>query len=162
MPDHPRTCGENFACFTVVSPRCGSPPHLRGKRVADGRGQAVDRITPAPAGKTRVGEHRHHRRTDHPRTCGENIVARRGNHSHRGSPPHLRGKPRRVLPVQARHRITPAPAGKTREVSDAARADSDHPRTCGENIVASGYQCGRAGSPPHLRGKRIGRRDQDA
>ena len=70
--DHPRRCGENFQVLEWFPFHVGSPPQVRGKQSLCRRFSAVNRITPAGAGKTHywlcvclVG-------WDHPRRCGEN------------------------------------------------------------------------------------------
>ena len=50
--DHPRTCGENSSISGLLRRLCGSPPHLRGKRGRRDKLSNIQRITPAPAGKT--------------------------------------------------------------------------------------------------------------
>ena len=51
--DHPRLCGEKLSHRRVYFPRLGSPPPMRGKvRMHEGK-LAMDRITPAYAGKSR-------------------------------------------------------------------------------------------------------------
>ena len=131
----------------------GSPPHLRGKPVRRLHIQRVDRITPAPAGKTPLCFDPQLNRPDHPRTCGENRFFALASASIYGSPPHLRGKP---APARRKHqgrRITPAPAGKTLQGSAHGNRLSDHPRTCGENFDHCTPAGSSPGSPPHLRGK---------
>ena len=70
----------------------GSPPQVRGKRLA-GTDRALQQgITPAGAGKTIdkdgvivIGQ-------DHPRRCGENRKPDMVIHPYQGSPPQVRGK----------------------------------------------------------------------
>ena len=50
--DHPRMRGEDTATTSTPSPNAGSPPHARGRRCESFVRQALDRITPACAGKT--------------------------------------------------------------------------------------------------------------
>ena len=90
---------------------------------------------------------------DHPRTCGENHGFSPANLKPQGSPPHLRGKHDDRVDTIARERITPAPAGKTRLADMVQKLEMDHPRTCGENFLASEDAAYITGSPPHLRGK---------
>ena len=73
-PDHPRTCGENLLSSLLSSPIRGSPPHLRGKRSLFEMSQEIQRITPAPAGKTKIVAAAIGACADHPRTCGENQI----------------------------------------------------------------------------------------
>ena len=70
--DHPRTCGENKSRTLYERHKCGSPPHLRGKRNFKVFLFIHVRITPAPAGKTWAMKLEETEQEDHPRTCGEN------------------------------------------------------------------------------------------
>ena len=72
-----------------------------------------------------------------------------------GSPPHLRGKHDFYIPTPVIIRITPAPAGKTKDEQIKNFRSMDHPRTCGENALMMRAGCSTKGSPPHLRGKLI-------
>ena len=51
----------------------------------------------------------------------------------RGSPPHARGRPSRVLCRGAKRRITPACAGKTGKDPRVGGVAGDHPRMRGED-----------------------------
>ena len=72
----------------------------------------------------------------------------------RGSPPRVRGKPRRDRLIFGKLRITPARAGKTAGSSATCKSHSDHPRACGENEIGTHYEEVAHGSPPRVRGKR--------
>ena len=50
--DHPRVCGENAGRLQMTDSVLGSPPRVRGKRVAMATRISAWRITPACAGKT--------------------------------------------------------------------------------------------------------------
>ena len=50
--DHPRACGENSVTARPADAAAGSPPRVRGKRLALENGSGDIRITPARAGKT--------------------------------------------------------------------------------------------------------------
>ena len=50
--DHPRRCGENMKKGAKFNPLRGSPPQVRGKLEPYGGLTALERITPAGAGKT--------------------------------------------------------------------------------------------------------------
>ena len=132
--DHPRTCGENFPQGRFQVRHLGSPPHLRGKPFKKEIYDAATRITPAPAGKTNNMTHCFYLFEDHPRTCGENKRGDVSQCSFGGSPPHLRGKLQGRIFLFLQIRITPAPAGKTRNLHFSPGFHQDHPRTCGENI----------------------------
>ena len=113
----------------------------------------IRRITPAYAGK-RPGK------TcfpgfpwDHPRLCGEKLVATRARKLERGSPPPMRGKVRHYVDVQPVQGITPAYAGKSQSFHNRHTACQDHPRLCGEkNHHFCRYGLSE-GSPPPMRGK---------
>ena len=153
--DHPRTCGENYVYSLSGILKPGSPPHLRGKLGTHAGLYLQGGITPAPAGKTWNSCRFVLAGWDHPRTCGENFPQGRFQVRHLGSPPHLRGKPFKKEIYDAATRITPAPAGKTNNMTHCFYLFEDHPRTCGENKRGDVSQCSFGGSPPHLRGKPV-------
>ena len=151
--DHPRACGENAFFANLSRLRPGSPPRMRGKHIAKAYAANKSRITPAHAGKTMEEADSDGGWSDHPRACGENASPRTGMLCGIGSPPRMRGK---RLPHSCgitALRITPAHAGKTRDICARSRSAEDHPRACGENtgLVMSG--CAYPGSPPRMRGK---------
>ena len=78
---------------------------------------------------------------------------RRRDPSGIGSPPRMRGKPRRRRFDSPINRITPADAGKTQFLMLAPRRDQDHPRGCGENSLKRHSRDIFPGSPPRMRGK---------
>ena len=113
----------------------------------------IRRITPAYAGK-RPGK------TcfpgfpwDHPRLCGEKLVATRARKLERGSPPPMRGKARVSTTVIRRVRITPAYAGKRIIIFVDTGYQRDHPRLCGEKSSMDAPHAVLSGSPPPMRGK---------
>ena len=85
---------------------------MRGKVLGVISSQSQIGITPAYAGKSRIGTGLHTPSWDHPRLCGEKGL-------HRVSFP----------PVW---RITPAYAGKSGQGGLKNLAKKDHPRLCGE------------------------------
>ena len=130
--DHPRICGEKFLRRHEHDVLRGSPPHMRGKVRRQYEKDGAGRITPAYAGKRNCGCKFVHCGKDHPRICGEKgmVTLLLGNGL--GSPPHMRGKVM-VAPVfSAILGITPAYAGKSREINQQEEIDRDHPRICGE------------------------------
>ena len=65
----------------------------------------------------------------------------------------MRGK---VSPGSSERRacgITPAYAGKSREVLINVPGSGDHPRICGEKVMIPASMAFITGSPPHMRGK---------
>ena len=131
--DHPRICGEHHPAHLVFptlrgsSPhmrgthRCGSGqrhckgiiPHMRGTRDDQRYANIVQGIIPAYAGNTegRAVVDGHER--DHPRICGEHVIALRGGLCQLGSSPHMRGTPVLPLPLRLPVGIIPAYAGNT-------------------------------------------------
>ena len=65
---------------------------MRGKASKNGRGQMIERITPAYAGKSVVNQPAEARLKDHPRLCGEKLTAPETRRGGTGSPPPMRGK----------------------------------------------------------------------
>ena len=67
----------------------------------------------------------------------------------------MRGKPITEAFKADIDRITPADAGKTAVVKQAAAIAWDHPRGCGENSLLQDAMTKCQGSPPRMRGKRL-------
>ena len=111
------------------------------------------RITPADAGKTGFCTCGAACTGDHPRGCGENQSSKRFYALIDGSPPRMRGKPRRWCCEMFEYRITPADAGKTTSMDSTLKSPEDHPRGCGENTQSRKKLNARSGSPPRMRGK---------
>ena len=112
--DHPRGCGENLPDFKFSGDVKGSPPRMRGKRLAADYHVDSQRITPADAGKTQNYNGFPIVPWDHPRGCGENVADKQHGDAFVGSPPRMRGKLQAHESSPEKHRITPADAGKTR------------------------------------------------
>ena len=72
--DHPRACGEKKVMRGGKDKRMGSPPRMRGKGRSFELPVAVDRITPAHAGKSCNCFGRCDCGQDHPRACGEKKI----------------------------------------------------------------------------------------
>ena len=132
-PDHPRMRGENASYNNLPNTGFGSPPHARGRPLANKEGLLDVAITPACAGKT-VGRHFENRRNpDHPRMRGENASYNNLPNTGFGSPPHARGRLGRGADLANQPGITPACAGKTRTIHLRRRGKPDHPRMRGED-----------------------------
>ena len=126
---------------------------MRGKHLNQQFLQHNHRITPADAGKTCFSVAGAEPQRDHPRGCGENFYSVGLAAYDTGSPPRMRGKHMTGKHYSPTRRITPADAGKTTVVRQAAAIAWDHPRGCGENrLVLTFFPCG-LGSPPRMRGK---------
>ena len=70
-----------------------------------------------------------------------------------GSPPPMRGKVLGLRTSGLLPRITPAYAGKSASDISAASFKRDHPRLCGEKLIAISIFLCASGSPPPMRGK---------
>ena len=90
--DHPRVCGEKYQAGEAQRQSQGSPPRMRGKAEIESYADECDRITPAYAGKRFVSTLCRCVRWDHPRVCGEKLVAPLVAARIGGSPPRMRGK----------------------------------------------------------------------
>ena len=110
--DHPRVCGEKLGGETRMAIRVGSPPRVRGKVVQAPRRCAMERITPACAGKSHRKQQPAGGNRDHPRVCGEKGFPPQFGQSSGGSPPRVRGKAFYDAWMLFQGRITPACAGK--------------------------------------------------
>ena len=113
------------------------------------------RITPACAGKTGIATKALVLVRDHPRVCGKNLAPTAKPLVIQGSPPRVREKHIYPQTFVSRLRITPACAGKTRHISNAATFLEDHPRVCGQNLASSTGFLYSAGSPPRVREKPV-------
>ena len=151
--DHPRTCGEKFILALYWAFVLGSPPHMRGKVTCQVSDQNQFGITPAHAGKRKHKPGKRMEQGDHPRTCGEKTLWADKCTAVKGSPPHMRGKGKPFLRDGGQTGITPAHAGKRSSRTCTGFPARDHPRTCGEKMVASFSRFSFMGSPPHMRGK---------
>ena len=118
----------------MIKRKVGSPPQVRGKRVA--------------------GRAKRHDTEDHPRRCGENFCVFMCPPYVYGSPPQVRGKHDLIESGFANNGITPAGAGKTPPHAPVRTRIGDHPRRCGENYFVKPAALRAIGSPPQVRGKR--------
>ena len=91
----------------------------------------------------------------HPRSRGENKIARRFRGQRRGSSPLTRGKQRLWRAVPVREGLIPAHAGKTARPARRSCAPRAHPRSRGENRIITGRTCVMTGSSPLTRGKLV-------
>ena len=146
-------CGEKRKATLWRLPALGSPPRMRGKDFHVRNGLRFAGITPACAGKSNFRCDFFHSSRDHPRVCGEKGDAAHRCRPYSGSPPHMRGKASPFLLCLYFIRITPAHAGKSCHRWTRYAPDRDHPRTCGEKLLAPMAYWLAMGSPPHMRGK---------
>ena len=151
--DHPRLRGENVFFTCSVSKMGGSPPLARGKLFTSQPTPPYDGITPACAGKTSRLPVLSRHVEDHPRLRGENLIYTGMRPGELGSPPLARGKRDPLLARFVCIGITPACAGKTRELFEVLVSYQDHPRLRGENGSFENPAWEKVGSPPLARGK---------
>ena len=136
------------------APAGGSPPRVRGKRVAPPQHRPQPRLTPACAGKTQGAVGAEGQGEAHPRVCGENSINLLTQARNHGSPPRVRGKRYSSRLLRLGRWLTPACAGKTPATSSQNQRAWAHPRVCGENLTDVGAWTRVEGSPPRVRGKR--------
>ena len=134
-------------------PAAGSPPHTRGRYSPTTEAGAAHGFTPAYAGKIVYTVLSLPESRVHPRIRGEDRTGRGLSESHRGSPPHTRGRLRLATASSAGGRFTPAYAGKI-FAHDRSRSGSlVHPRIRGEDAQYTATSTRISGSPPHTRGR---------
>jgi len=148
----PRACGEHHFSPPNSVVGTGSPPRLRGAPFPLVLGLLPVGITPAPAGSTNAHYMKYVNGKDHPRACGEHPLLVAPLFYGPGSPPRLRGAHNGLHGLDVRCGITPAPAGSTRTCPRHPRIKQDHPRACGEHMMADTKGDETEGSPPRLRG----------
>ena len=98
VKDHPRTCGEQLEICNRQWHNRGSPPHMRGTEENPMDKYLVVRITPAHAGNSGEPAWYSSQCWDHPRTCGEQSLVFMSYTPPPGSPPHMRGTAKQMLP----------------------------------------------------------------
>ena len=129
---------------------------MRGKVTFPSADRSPSRITPAHAGKRQETGSAERKARDHPRACGEKCGQLAKTRDRRGSPPRMRGKVTFPFADRSASRITPAHAGKRSSLFHPASPFRDHPRACGEKVLARVAHCFAWGSPPRMRGKDTG------
>ena len=149
--DHPRMCGKDCRAVFHTLLQGGSPPHVRERLDEPLKDEPVIRITPACAGKTSVSLAVLDPWRDHPRMCGKDGFTQSSTKACRGSPPHVRERPRIDELVAAKVGITPACAGKTSLCVFSLSSRRDHPRMCGKDTEHGVARHDGRGSPPHVR-----------
>ena len=132
--DHPRSCGKDPMRVFRILYASGSPPLVRERLESN---MAVIKqlgITPARAGKTKLGTAQSADRRDHPRSCGKDLDYFVIFASNLGSPPLVRE--RLLYPANQKSfvGITPARAGKTLRCRRHTLGIEDHPRSCGKDV----------------------------
>ena len=151
---HPRSRGENSTGSWRMRRSQGSSPLTRGKPGRSCGGLARKGLIPAHAGKTAPSSPADTCWRAHPRSRGENAVAKAEGSSQPGSSPLTRGKPRSRAAGAAYSGLIPAHAGKTASPVSSWIARRAHPRSRGENASAVSAAYPASGSSPLTRGKR--------
>ena len=160
--DHPRGCGEKCGSPSVGFGLRGSSPRVRGKVESAAARSALMGIIPAGAGKRSRPRARQAQGRDHPRGCGEKRQAARGRRGHLGSSPRVRGKEPASCNSRRSNRIIPAGAGKSCGPLFLFWGGWDHPRGCGEKMIALSATIWGLGSSPRVRGKVVGQRLEES
>ena len=151
-PVHPRACGEQSGNGLRLKTSSGSSPRLRGTVQGKTALFWLQRFIPAPAGNSvglsffSVGS------SVHPRACGEQYGIGCNRLRCVGSSPRLRGTARIGPPSSGLSRFIPAPAGNRSSPSLPHRAQTVHPRACGEQSPPPAVTTKLIGSSPRLRG----------
>ena len=126
---------------------------MRGQRGAGPPSDGTGRIIPARAGPTFIDIRLKVALTDHPRSCGANRVSQHSCSAKLGSSPLVRGQLVRLVMILTVVRIIPARAGPTPGAVVEEWCDSDHPRSCGANVVRIRRLTVLTGSSPLVRGQ---------
>ena len=150
--DHPRGCGEHCAWGLPCFNWSGSSPRMRGARATIRDSLLKERIIPADAGSTQRGTAAAHRCVDHPRGCGEHLVADNPREYVEGSSPRMRGALAEKTDADRDLRIIPADAGSTYVSPAMSGLLEDHPRGCGEHQYSKVGKYHDMGSSPRMRG----------
>ena len=150
--DHPRMCGEHPHMPRNKSSSEGSSPHVRGARVPSVMSRVRHGIIPACAGSTSSGHVLERTYRDHPRMCGEHPFQDLRVMTAVGSSPHVRGARYQSVRLVTELGIIPACAGSTPAKTLSSAQRGDHPRMCGEHILAVSSAEALEGSSPHVRG----------
>ena len=170
--NHPRVCGEQSNNPISRKSQTGSSPRVRGAAVALGVPAHGLGIIPACAGSSvrRVRPPKKHR--DHPRVCGEQLLACSMLIVVSGSSPRVRGaggscsgsgRHNGIIPACAGSRdsfalrhssfgIIPACAGSRSGRPSPWSSSRDHPRVCGEQPFPCPFSVVSPGSSPRVRG----------
>ena len=155
----------------IIPAHAGNSPEVD----ASGGLMRLRRIIPAHAGNSRTTSRTNATLTDHPRACGELVLATRitgancwiipahaGNSLtcfevvllKCGSSPRMRGTLDQAEVLSHPRRIIPAHAGNSVRSSRKSWSVSDHPRACGELLMTIAVDFDGVGSSPRMRGTR--------
>ena len=152
MPVHPRVCGEQRQTRVRTMPTAGSSPRVRGTAYAFDRRYLSNRFIPACAGNRFPDVRRVSEDAVHPRVCGEQRSAGRGEFTNGGSSPRVRGTGSYESSYRRGCRFIPACAGNRAKLNGAENKIPVHPRVCGEQHLAGVEASASSGSSPRVRG----------
>ena len=111
-------------------------------------------IIPARAGPTTPNQSIVRSRSNHPRSCGANLVLFCVSVWFCGSSPLVRGQLKASDELSEAERIIPARAGPTERLLLECSVRPDHPRSCGANLTSRHAISYCNGSSPLVRGQR--------
>ena len=151
-PVHPRACGEQISAVSSGFSSTGSSPRVRGTVKYLNTGSEQDRFIPARAGNRLTFGCRTGSTPVHPRACGEQYFGPYSIVTQDGSSPRVRGTDRPSRGDGRAYRFIPARAGNRARAAVWMRADSVHPRACGEQVFAEDRALLTSGSSPRVRG----------
>ncbi len=154
--DHPRSCGKDAMKMMLFQRNGGSPPLVRERQIRGLTARRKAGITPARAGKTRITPGDEFIAEDHPRSCGKDNIMKCIMTMYSGSPPLVRERHPDGIADEVGVGITPARAGKTRNLQLARCNAQDHPRSCGKDPTPSSAELPFLGSPPLVRERPAG------
>src|SRR5699024_8781113 len=148
----PRSCGEHLPVTTIFVSVMGSSPLMRG--APSGRFYQGVRLglIPAHAGSTNLNRPRPEPLPAHPRSCGERLGKPTELVIQAGSSPLMRGAQILDDLIEGNMGLIPAHAGSTDSNPIVRRANTAHPRSCGEHGSVSINVRSLDGSSPLMRG----------
>ena len=149
---HPRSCGEQILLLVCKESLLGSSPLVRGTDCRFPLYCRWPRFIPARAGNSNAAQAQPTLYPVHPRSCGEQFFQNCESLAGNGSSPLVRGTGYRRSLLDHRCRFIPARAGNSSACLDSLCQFSVHPRSCGEQLIASCSDATQTGSSPLVRG----------
>ena len=149
---HPRVCGEHAVRPARRLTARGSSPRVRGTSILSAANRRVKRFIPACAGNMPEKPVFPAEQTVHPRVCGEHVLLRQMDVNVDGSSPRVRGTWPHSNSLVFSGRFIPACAGNIQSLPVSCRAQTVHPRVCGEHGKPATDHNLDPGSSPRVRG----------